>query len=88
MESFGRYELHEQLGHGGMGVVYRAHDTVLQRIVALKLVAASYVDDPEMRERFFREARAAAQLTHKNIVTVYDLGEHEGRPYQIGRAHV
>ncbi|HTL42962.1 MAG TPA: protein kinase [Vicinamibacterales bacterium] len=81
MESFGRYELHEQLGHGGMGVVYRAHDTVLQRIVALKLVAASYVDDPEMRERFFREARAAAQLTHKNIVTVYDLGEHEGRPY-------
>jgi eukaryotic-like serine/threonine-protein kinase len=81
MESFGRYQLHEQLGHGGMGVVYRAHDTVLQRIVALKLVAASYVDDPEMRERFFREARAAAQLTHKNIVTVYDLGEHEGRPY-------
>ena len=81
MESFGRYQLHEQLGHGGMGVVYRAHDTVLQRIVALKLVGASYVDDADMRERFFREARAAAQLTHKNIVTVYDLGEHEGRPY-------
>ena len=81
MESFGRYQLHEQLGQGGMGVVFRAHDTVLQRIVALKLVGVSYVDDPEMRERFFREARAAAQLTHKNIVTVYDLGEHEGRPY-------
>ncbi len=81
MESFGRYQLHEQLGQGGMGVVYRAHDTVLQRIVALKLVGVSYVDDPEMRERFFREARAAAQLTHKNIVTVYDLGEHDGRPY-------
>ena len=81
MESFGRYELHEQLGHGGMGIVYRAHDTVLQRVVALKLVGASYVDDPDMRERFFREARAAAQLTHKNIVTVYDLGEYEGRPY-------
>jgi serine/threonine-protein kinase len=81
MESFGRYQLHEQLGQGGMGVVYRAHDTVLERVVALKLVAASYVDDPEMRERFFREARAAAHLTHKNIVTVYDLGEHDGRPY-------
>jgi serine/threonine-protein kinase len=81
MESFGRYQLHEQLGQGGMGVVFRAHDTVLQRVVALKLVGVSYVDDPEMRERFFREARAAAQLTHKNIVTVYDLGEHEGRPY-------
>jgi serine/threonine-protein kinase len=81
MQSFGRYELYEQLGQGGMGVVFRAHDTVLQRIVALKLVGVSYADDPEMRERFFREARAAAQLTHKNIVTVYDLGEHEGRPY-------
>jgi len=81
MESFGRYQLHEQLGQGGMGVVYRAHDTVLERIVALKLVGVSYTDDPEMRERFFREARAAAQLTHKNIVTVYDLGEHDGRPY-------
>jgi serine/threonine-protein kinase len=66
---------------GGMGVVYRAHDTVLERIVALKLVAASYVGDPEMRERFFREARAAGHLTHKNIITIYDLGEHDGRPY-------
>lgn len=81
MEAFGRYQLHEQLGHGGMGVVYRAHDTVLERVVALKLVAGPYANDPEMRERFFREARAAGHLTHKNIVTIYDLGEHEGRPY-------
>ena len=81
MEVFGRYQLNEQLGHGGMGVVYRAFDTMLERIVALKLVAATYGDDPEMRERFLREARAAARLTHKNIVTVYDLSEHEGRLY-------
>ena len=81
METFGRYQLQEKLGQGGMGVVYRAFDTVLHRIVALKLVLSPEDLDPEMRERFFREARAAGHLTHKNVVTVYDLGEHEGKPY-------
>jgi eukaryotic-like serine/threonine-protein kinase len=81
METFGRYQLQEKLGQGGMGVVYRAFDTVLQRIVALKLVLSPDGLDPEMRERFFREARAAGHLTHKNIVTIYDLGEHDGTPY-------
>src|SRR4051812_40944819 len=81
MESFGGYELQDRLGQGGMGVVYRAFDTVLQRIVALKLVLTPEGLEPDMRERFFREARAAGLLSHKNIVTVYDLGEHEGKPY-------
>jgi serine/threonine-protein kinase len=81
METFGRYQLQEKLGQGGMGVVYRAFDSVLQRIVALKLVHSPDGLDPEMRERFFREARAAGLLTHKNIVTIYDLGEHDGTPY-------
>ncbi|MEO6239560.1 MAG: serine/threonine-protein kinase [Vicinamibacterales bacterium] len=81
MEVFGRYQIQEKLGQGGMGVVYRAFDSVLQRIVALKLVLSPEELDPEMRERFFREARAAGHLTHKNIVTIYDLGEHEGKPY-------
>src|SRR6185369_6544708 len=81
MESFGRYELQDRLGQGGMGVVFRAFDTVLQRVVALKLVLTPEGLDPEMRERFFREARAAGLLTHKNIVTIYDLGEHDGTPY-------
>src|SRR4051812_3751849 len=81
MESFGGYELQDRLGQGGMGVVYRAFDTVLQRIVALKLVLTPEGLEPDMRERFFREARAAGHLTHKNIVTIYDLGEHEGKPY-------
>jgi eukaryotic-like serine/threonine-protein kinase len=81
MEKFGRYQLQEKLGQGGMGVVYRAFDTVLERIVALKLVLTPDGLDSEMRERFFREARAAGHLSHKNVVTIYDLGEHEGKPY-------
>src|SRR5437868_13819795 len=81
METFGRYQLQEKLGQGGMGVVYRAFDTVLERVVALKLVLTPTGLEAELRERFFREARAAGHLTHKNIVTIYDLGEHDGRPY-------
>ena len=64
-----------------MGVVYRAHDTLLERVVALKIIATSIEDNPELRERFFREARAAGQLSHRNIITIHDLGEHEGQPY-------
>jgi len=77
----GRYRLDDRLGEGGMGVVYRAWDPVLERVVALKLMIGDTNADPAARERFFREARSAAQLTHKNIVTVYDLGEHLGQPY-------
>lgn len=64
-----------------MGVVYRAHDTLLERVVALKIIATSIEANPELRERFFREARAAGQLSHRNIITIHDLGEHEGQPY-------
>lgn len=81
MEMFGRYQLQEKLGQGGMGVVYRAFDSVLERTVALKLVLSTEGIEPELRERLFREARAAGNLKHKNIVTIYDLGEQEGRPY-------
>ena len=64
-----------------MGVVYRAHDALLEREVALKVISASIEGNPELRERFFREARAAGQLSHRNIITIHDLGEHEGQPY-------
>ena len=63
-----------------MGVVYRAFDPLLQRVVAVKLIGAIETND-ELRERFFREARAAGQLSHKNIITIHDLGEHEGQPF-------
>ena len=81
MPTIGRYQLLEKLGQGGMGIVYRALDTLLQRIVAVKVISVPIDTDPEPRERFFREARAAGQLSHKNIITIHDLGEHEGQPY-------
>src|SRR5512140_2766471 len=81
MTTIGRYQLVEKLGQGGMGVVYRAFDTLLQRVVALKVISGSLEASPEQRERFFREARAAGQLSHRNIITIHDLGEHDGQPY-------
>jgi eukaryotic-like serine/threonine-protein kinase len=70
----GRYELHEVIGRGGMGVVYRAHDTVLDRVVAVKVLPAEYASDLTLVERFTREARAAARLADPNIVAVFDTG--------------
>jgi eukaryotic-like serine/threonine-protein kinase len=86
----GRYEITERLGQGGMGTVYRAFDPLLTRIVAVKVISAQLDSQPEQRERFFREARAAAQLSHRNIVTIFDLGEQDGAPflameYLVGR---
>jgi serine/threonine protein kinase/tetratricopeptide (TPR) repeat protein len=80
MNSIGRYQLVEKLGQGGMGVVYRAFDTLLQRVVAIKVISRTE-PGAEQRERFFREARAAGQLSHRNIITIHDLGEHEDQPY-------
>ena len=81
MQTIGRYQLQEKLGQGGMGVVYRAFDSLIERVVAIKVISSPIEPNPEMRERFFREARAAGQLSHKNIITIHDLGEHEGQPY-------
>lgn len=81
MDRVGRYQLLDKLGEGGMGVVYKAYDPLIQRVVAVKLIGAARTDDPVLRERFFAEARAAGHLSHRNIVTVYDLGEDNGRPY-------
>jgi serine/threonine protein kinase len=78
---FGRYEVREELGHGGQGVVYHAYDTVLERDVALKVLQTFLHGDPEMVELFRHEARVAAHLNHSNIVPIYDFGIEAGSPF-------
>jgi len=78
-----RYELVELVGTGGMSSVYKAHDLLLERNVALKVLHPHYGDDAEYVERFRREARAVAQMSHPNIVTVIDRGEDDGKQYIV-----
>jgi serine/threonine protein kinase len=82
-ESIGKYRIVERIGRGAMGVVYSAIDEQLDRHVAVKLMLADFDQEPELRERFYREARITGQLAHRNIVTVFDLGDHNGRPYIV-----
>ena len=77
----GRYRLEDEVGRGGMGVVYRARDPMLGRPVALKLLAPHLGGDQAALARFHREAALIASLKHTHIATVYEFGEHEGRPY-------
>jgi len=80
----GRYRVERPLGHGGMAVVYLAHDESLHRRVAVKVLASNLGDDETFRTRFHREARLAGRLSHPNIVQVYDAGEtDDGRPYIV-----
>ena len=79
----GPYEIVAPIGAGGMGEVYRARDTRLDRSVAIKVLASKVVDDPDRRQRFEREARTIASLNHPNICTLYDIGDHEGQPFIV-----
>ena len=79
----GKYELLDRIGRGGMGVVYRAKDTVIGRLVAVKMLVSDIDISEEARERFYREARSAGQLAHRNIITIYDFGEEQGRAYIV-----
>lgn len=76
-----KYEILEELGKGGFGTVYKVHNTALGRIEAMKVLKPFWAEDPALLERFKREARAAAQLRHPYIVTIYEIGEAEGQHY-------
>ncbi|MFK7898309.1 MAG: protein kinase [Myxococcota bacterium] len=77
----GRYRVVGELGRGGMGIVYKAQDTVLDRLVAFKVLPQALIENEQAVQNFMREAQAAAKLNHPNIVTVYDTGEQDGRFY-------
>ncbi|HVF24173.1 MAG TPA: serine/threonine-protein kinase, partial [Pyrinomonadaceae bacterium] len=81
VSTIAHYRIVEPIGAGGMGAVYKAYDNKLQRIVALKLLPPEYVSQEDRRRRFFQEARAASALNHPHILTVYEVGEDDGRPY-------
>src|SRR3984885_1632177 len=79
----GPYDIQSLLGAGGMGEVYRAHDSRLNRTVAIKVLPASFSADRDRLQRFAQEARAAAALNHPNILSIFDIGDQEGAPYVV-----
>src|SRR5215471_10181769 len=79
----GPYEIQSAIGAGGMGEVYKARDTRLDRTVAIKVLPEALASDPQFRERFDREARTISQLDHPHICTVHDVGEHDGTSFLV-----
>ena len=80
-ETISHYKILEKLGEGGMGIVYKAEDTKLKRIVALKFLPPELTRDPEAKERFINEAQATAVLSHSNICTIFEVDESEGQSF-------
>jgi serine/threonine protein kinase len=83
LTKIGKYEVIEIVGRGGMGVVYKAVDPAIGRLVAIKMMTGGFGDDPELLKRFYREAKSTGSLQHPNIVTVYELGDQQSVPYLV-----
>jgi serine/threonine protein kinase len=83
MDTIGKYQLVRIIGEGGMGRVYEAIDPIIGRRVAVKTISLSVATDAETRSRFFREAQAAGQLSHPNLITIHDIGDADGTPYIV-----
>jgi len=82
-ETILQYQILQKLGAGGMGDVYKAQDTRLNRVVAIKVLSGGGSDDPERRRRFIQEAQAASSLNHPNIITIHDIASHDGREFMV-----
>ncbi|MGO9255984.1 MAG: serine/threonine-protein kinase [Bryobacteraceae bacterium] len=82
-QKLGHYDILDKIGEGGMGQVWRARDARLNRSVAIKILSADVAGDPARRQRFEQEARALGALNHPNIVSVYDVGQSDGRAYIV-----
>jgi serine/threonine-protein kinase len=83
LAEIGKYKIIAELGRGGMGIVYKAFDPLMEREVAVKVLSPHAFSDAEIKERFYREARALGRLSHENITIVHDLGEHDGTPFIV-----
>ncbi|MDP9269074.1 MAG: protein kinase [Acidobacteriota bacterium] len=83
LTKIGKYDVVDVLGKGGMGVVYKAMDNRIGRLVAIKMMTGGFADNPDLLKRFYREAQSTGMLQHSNIVIVYDLGDQDGNPYLV-----
>ncbi len=83
MEKIGKYEIEGVLGKGAMGIIYKAFDPLLERHVAIKTMSKEVINDPDLRKRFYREAKAAGALHHPQIIVIYDFGEENNIPYIV-----
>jgi len=83
LTKIGKYDVIEVLGKGGMGVVYKAMDNRIGRLVAVKMMTGGFAENPDLLKRFYREAQATGMLEHPNIVIVYELGDQDGNPYMV-----
>src|SRR5260370_35119561 len=83
VSKIGKYDVVEVLGKGGMGIVYKATDSRIGRMVAIKMMTGGFAENPDLLKRFYREAQSTGMLQHPNIVIVYDRGATRDKPYLV-----